>query len=198
MSLRIAKVLPLYRAAIGKFPVCGISPVRNYWRRGAFSELSSAIQSMENRMREMDREMNRFFEDVQRTSPVKLPNILSPLEWSRTREIPVIAKDGGGRVYKVELDMQGMEPEDINVTLKDQELTILAKKEEKRSDGSRFVRESKYHYTLPKEVNPETIRSSLIDGVLTIEAPLPALESKEIPIKIEGSSGNSNSESKKD
>ncbi|KAF8796943.1 protein lethal(2)essential for life-like [Argiope bruennichi] len=197
MSFRIVKALPLCRT-VGKFSICRISPVRNYWRRNAFSELSSAIQAMENRMRDMDREMSRFLEDFQRTSPVKLPNILSPLEWSRTREIPVIAKDGDGRVFKVELDMQGMEPEDINVTLKDQELSITAKKEEKRSDGSRFVRESKYHYTLPKEVNPEAIRSSLIDGVLTIEAPLPALESKEIPIKIEGSSNSNNSESKKD
>ncbi|GFQ93891.1 SHSP domain-containing protein [Trichonephila clavata] len=87
--------------------------------------------------------------------------------------------------------MQGMQPEDINVTLKDQELTIAARKVEERSDGSRFVRESKYHYTLPKEVNPEAIRSSLVEGILAIEAPLPAIESKEIPVKIESSHGDS-------
>ncbi|GFS86207.1 SHSP domain-containing protein [Nephila pilipes] len=199
MSTRILKILPLSRFAFEKCRVSKVGniPFRHYWRRNAFSELSSALQTMENRMRDMDREMNKFFDEFQRGSPVKLARILSPLEWSRTREIPVISKDGEGRVFKVELDMHGMQPENINVTLKDQELTIAARKEEERSDGSRFVRESKYHYTLPKEVNPEAIRSSLVEGVLTIEAPLPAIESKEIPVKIESSDSNSDSESKK-
>ncbi|GFS30845.1 SHSP domain-containing protein [Trichonephila inaurata madagascariensis] len=199
MSTNILKVIPLSRIALEKCRVSKAAyiPIRSYWRRSAFSELSSALKTMENHMRDMDREMNRFFDEFQRASPVKLAKVFTPLDWSRTREIPVISKDGDGRTFKVEMDMQGMQPEDISVTLKDQELTIAARKEEERSDGSRFVRESKYHYTVPKEVNPEAIRSSFVEGVLTIEAPLPAVESKEIPVKIESSNSDSDSEGKK-
>ncbi|KAG8185211.1 hypothetical protein JTE90_025883 [Oedothorax gibbosus] len=165
------------------------SPARNYWRRSAFSELSSAMQTIENRMRDMDRDMNRLFNDIQSSSPFRIPRLFSPFESSR--DIPVVAMNKDDRSYRLELDMHGMEPENINVTLKNHELTITAKREEKKPDGSRMVRENTYHYTLPEEVNPEVIRSSLSNGVLTIEAPLPALESKEIPVKIEGSSGES-------
>ncbi|GFT42190.1 SHSP domain-containing protein [Trichonephila clavipes] len=162
MFTNILKVIPLSRIALEKCVAkAAYIPIRSYWRRSAFSELSSALQTMENRMRDMDREMNRFFDEFQRVGPVKLAKVFTPLDWSRTREIPVISKDGDGRTFKVEMDMQGMQPEDISVSLKDQELTIAARKEEERSDGSRFVRESKYHYTVPKEILKERSSDTL-------------------------------------
>ncbi|XP_015917768.1 protein lethal(2)essential for life [Parasteatoda tepidariorum] len=165
--------------------------LRNYWqRRNVFSELSSAMQIMENRMKEMDREMNKLFDGLQRGSPLKR----SPFEWIKGKEIPVLSKDGKNKNYQVELDMEGMDPEDIKITLKNNELTVTARKEEKGSDGSHFIRENKYHYTLPDNINPDAIRSTLADGILTIEAPLPALESKEIPVNIENSSSGSDSD----
>lgn len=190
LSPRICKAY-LYRTGIQ----------RNYWRRrDAFSELSSAMQSVENYMREMDKEMNRVFGDIQRASPIQLPRLISPLDWGRTRDIPVVSTNGDGKVYKLELDMEGMRPEDIKITLKDKELTITARRDDKHDDGSRFVRENTYQYTLPNEINPDTVRSSLTDGVLIIEAQLPALESKEIPVNIESGqkSSSSEAESKKD
>lgn len=50
-----------------------------------------------------------------------------------------------------------------------------------------MYREYNREFLLPKGVNPEDIRSSLSkDGVLTVEAPLPAIEgsgeSRNIPI----------------
>lgn len=169
---------------------------RSYWgRRDSFSELSTAMRSVENYMREMDKEMNRIFG----SSPVKLPRIFDPFNFSRFREIPVVST-GEGKSYKLDLDMKGMEPENINITLKDHDLTVTARRDEKREDGSRFVRENTYHYTLPSEINPDTVRSTLADGILTIEAALPAVESKEIPINVEceqKSSSDSDSEKNK-
>lgn len=145
------------------------------------------MQTIENRMRDMDREMNRLFE---RSSPIRFPRIFGPLECSR--EVPVVCTDKDGRNYKLELDMEGMDPENINVAVKNQELTITAKVDEKKPDGSRMVHEKTYRYTLPQEVNPDLIRSLLSNGVLTIEAPLPALaEAKQIPVNIEGPSSKS-------
>ncbi|XP_035213166.1 alpha-crystallin A chain-like [Stegodyphus dumicola] len=197
MSILIRRSAPFVRNFVSKF--CGsLCPennigVRYYWRRrNAFSELSSAVQALEDSVRDMDREMNQLFSNIQRASPFRIPQLFSPFEWGRAREIPVISSDADGRRYKVEMDMQGMAPEDIKITLKDQELTVTARRSEKRDDGSRYEHEHSYHYTLPKEVDVDTIRSSLTDGVLTIEAQLPALEAKEIPVTIESSSGSEN------
>ncbi|XP_054712914.1 heat shock protein beta-11-like [Uloborus diversus] len=163
-----------------------VCPIRGYWRRrDSLSEISSAFQTMEKYMREMDKEMNRVFNDIQRVSPVRIPRMFSPFGSDSEKELPIISTDKDSRVYKLELEMQGMKPEDIKLTVKHNELTVRARCEEERSDGSRYVKENSYHYTLPKEVNPDSIRCSLTDGVLTIEAPLPALESKEIPVTIE-------------
>lgn len=55
-------------------------------------------------------------------------------------------------------------------------LQVQAKHEEK-SDTKSVYREYNREFLLPKGTNPEMIKSSLsTDGVLTVEAPLPALE----------------------
>nr|XP_031847017.1 alpha-crystallin B chain-like [Nomia melanderi] len=63
-------------------------------------------------------------------------------------------------------------------------LKVHAKHEEKTESKSVY-REYNREFLLPKGVNPERIKSSLSkDGVLTVEAPLPAIGSGEklIPI----------------
>lgn len=64
-------------------------------------------------------------------------------------------------------------------------LQVHAKHEEK-SESKSVYREYNREFLLPKGTNPEQIKSSLSkDGVLTVEAPLPALTSGEklIPIQ---------------
>lgn len=63
-------------------------------------------------------------------------------------------------------------------------LQVHAKHEEKTESKSVY-REYNREFLLPKGTNPESIKSSLSkDGVLTVEAPLPAIGSGEklIPI----------------
>ena len=59
-------------------------------------------------------------------------------------------------------------------------------KHEEKSDNKSVYREYNREFLLPKGVNPELIRSSLSkEGILTVEAPLPAIESgseRRIPI----------------
>ncbi|XP_026685994.1 alpha-crystallin B chain-like [Diaphorina citri] len=58
-------------------------------------------------------------------------------------------------------------------------------KHEEKSDSKSVYREYNREFLLPKGTNPESIKSSLSkDGVLTVEAPLPALGAPEklIPI----------------
>lgn len=63
-------------------------------------------------------------------------------------------------------------------------LQVHAKHEEK-SDSKSVYREYNREFLLPKGTNPESIKSSLSkDGVLTVEAPLPALGAPETMIPI--------------
>ena len=61
---------------------------------------------------------------------------------------------------------------------------VHAKHEEKSGSHSVY-REYNREFLLPKGTNPELIKSSLSkDGVLTVEAPLPAINTKEQVIPI--------------
>lgn len=188
--MAFCKILPVLRTAAHRLPF-KLPPSRSYWgRRHVFSELSSALQTMDRRMRDMDRELCRVMEEMEKSSPFRFPRVFAPWAWDRIRDVPVEKTTKDGRKYQLELDMPDMLPEDISVTLKDHTLKISARKEEKKSDGSRCVRNYTYEYSLPREVNPENVRSLFMDGVLTVEAPLPALEEqseepKEIPIQMD-------------
>ena len=93
-------------------------------------------------------------------------------------------------MYKIEIDVQNFKPEDLVIKTVGQTIQVEAKHEEKTSDGmSVSSRNFSQSFTLPREVNPESVASSLSrDGKLTIEAPLPksktlASDERLVPIK---------------
>jgi len=95
-----------------------------------------------------------------------------------------------GDLYKIEINVQNFKPEDLVIKTVGQTVQVEAKHEEKTSDGASFSsRNFSQSFTLPREVDPESVASSLSrDGKLTIEAPLPkakSLASNErlVPIK---------------
>ncbi|XP_076328721.1 alpha-crystallin B chain-like [Tachypleus tridentatus] len=163
-----------------------------------FSELSSVIRNMERQVQEVDREVKRMFDEVERASPLRFPRVLQPWWWSRRRNVPVETTGDEKRQYKLELDMSDFNPEDIKITVKDNLLTVYARQDVKKPDGSRFLREYNHEYTLPEEVNPESVRSVLNpNGTLIVEAPLPAVElpqPKEIPVTKEHSQDSKSEE----
>lgn len=59
-------------------------------------------------------------------------------------------------------------------------------KHEEKTDTKSVYREYNREFLLPKGTNPESIKSSLSkDGVLTVEAPLPAIAHGETLIPIQ-------------
>uniref|UniRef100_A0A090XAH5 Putative heat shock protein n=1 Tax=Ixodes ricinus TaxID=34613 RepID=A0A090XAH5_IXORI len=84
--------------------------------------------------------------------------------------------EDGSKQLKLRFDVSQYVPEEIVVKTVDNRLQVHAKHEEK-SENRSVYREYNREFLLPKGTNPEQIRSSLSkDGILTIEAPLPALE----------------------
>lgn len=141
----------------------------------------------EREMRRMNDEMSRMMENMQKSAPAPLQNVD---DWRLTEnfrmENPIHTYADGTRKFHLEFDMRQFKPEEIQVKTSGNTLTVSAKHDEKDPNKSVF-REYNRSYVIPKDVAPERLTSKLsTGGVLTIEAPLPAIENpreKLIPIK---------------
>lgn len=89
---------------------------------------------------------------------------------------PLIRDDSDGKTLRLRFDVAQYRPEEVTVKTVDNRLLVYAKHEEKSPNRSVF-REYNQEFLLPHGTNPEYITSTLsVDGVLTVEAPLPAIE----------------------
>jgi len=88
---------------------------------------------------------------------------------------PLIRDDSDGKTLRLRFDVAQYRPEEVTVKTVDNRLLVYAKHEEKAPNRSVF-REYNQEFLLPYGTNPEYITSTLsVDGVLTVEAPLPAI-----------------------
>lgn len=149
------------------------------------NEFSSIRERFEAEMKKMEDEMSRFrsqLMDHERDFFSK-PAAQAPgggassKTWLDSMNSPLIQDaEDGSKQLKLRFDVSQYAPEEIVVKTIDNRLQVHAKHEEK-SENRSVYREYNREFLLPKGTNPEQIKSSLSkDGVLTIEAPLPALE----------------------
>lgn len=136
----------------------------------------------------MNREANSFFKTTSSSNTVSSSSqdsLGAPRStWLDNISSPLIQEDGDNKMLKLRFDVSQYQPEEIVVKTVDNKLLVHAKHEEK-SETKSVYREYNREFLLPKGTNPESIKSSLSkDGVLTVEAPLPALGAPEkyIPI----------------
>ncbi len=121
---------------------------------------------------------------MQTLDPVREESVISSF-------IPNVNTREGEYAYHVELDLPGIKKEDIEITTKDNVLTISGErkmKEEVKEDDYYKV-ESAYgkfsrSFTLPEKIDVENIHAESKDGVL--EVVIPKLKEEETkPKKIE-------------
>ncbi|KAH8400155.1 hypothetical protein KR215_008044 [Drosophila sulfurigaster] len=175
------------------------------------TEFSSIRERFDSEMRKMEEEMAKFrhelmnreanfFESTRYVNKIPKNLALTPATSTTNSALPsrvpkqqnyvsdisspLIQDEGDNKVLKLRFDVSQYAPEEIVVKTVDQKLLVHAKHEEK-SDTKSVYREYNREFLLPKGVNPESIRSSLSkDGVLTVDAPLPALTAGETLIPI--------------
>ena len=87
--------------------------------------------------------------------------------------------------YHVSVDLPGVKKKDINVELKDHDLTITGRRESKKKTENQKVikQEQSYGYfytelTLPEYVNVAEVNAEYRNGVLDISMPLRKIEKK--------------------
>lgn len=79
--------------------------------------------------------------------------------------------------FEVILDVQQFSPKEVNVKVVDNYIVVEGKHEEKQDEHGFISRQFCRRYKLPKDVNPDQIKSSLSsDGLLTVTAPMKALQ----------------------
>ncbi|GJQ72833.1 hypothetical protein Trydic_g1482 [Trypoxylus dichotomus] len=172
------------------------------------TEFSNIRERFDAEMRKMEEEMSRFRSELMnRESQNFFRSTTSTTTQSSTQSTtggdvcarpssdvktwlddlnsPLVQDDGNSKCLKLRFDVSQYSPEEIVVKTVDNKLLVHAKHEEKTESKSVY-REYNREFLLPKGTNPEQIKSSLSkDGVLTVEAPLPAIISGETMIPIQ-------------
>lgn len=137
---------------------------------------------------EMNGVFQRFFED-----PFFTINPFSGREGTLT---PALNVEEKGDRYTVEVEIPGMDPNDVNISLEGNVLTIEGENNEEHesedSDRKMHIMERKYgsfqrSLTLPDNVDADQISASCENGLLFIDVPKnKASEARRINIKHKG------------
>nr|UQK61695.1 small heat shock protein [Carpetania matritensis] len=99
--------------------------------------------------------------------------------------VPVVEEKGETKL-KLEFNVKEFRPEDLEVKLLGNNILQVTAHREDRTDSGMSKMRYLRKYTLPEGIDKEHIKPTLTkDGVLTIEAPAPALKPKERMIPIE-------------
>jgi len=133
--------------------------------------------------------VNRLFEE----------SFIGPrMEFLAGRAFPVdIYETEDRKQYVVEAALPGLKLEDVQVTAKDDALTIqVMKKQEEKVEKGSYVRRERYMgemsrtLVLPVTIDPEKVQAVYEHGVLTLHIPkTEAAKPKQIPIRVKEVTG---------
>ena len=132
---------------------------------------------------EMDTLFERFF-----GRPLAEPNGGATTVWQPRCDVEETDKE-----ILVKTDLPGVDPKDVDISIRDNTLTIRGEKkeekEEKKKDYHRVERFSGQFYrelSLPAEADTEKISASSANGVVTVSIPKrPGAQAKKIAVKAE-------------
>lgn len=134
--------------------------------------------------RDIDSVFDRFFSMspwIKRDMDASMSGWVPPLE--------TLHRDGQ---YLVRVDLPGVDPKDVEISVHDGTLTIKGERKETQDgeQGAHWYRETRHgmferRLTLPAGVEVDKIHASYTSGVLEVTMPLPAaLVGRKIPVQI--------------
>ena len=139
-----------------------------------------------NTSRDLDEMFSLFLGDWERGG---MPRHLVPTEY-----VPQIASYVDGTHLRIRVDLPGVDPKEVELTVKDNQLILKGerKAEQEQQNGNRFSQEVQYGsfariFTLPEGVMAEEMQARYHNGVLEVTVPLPAAKlPKKVPVQIKG------------
>jgi HSP20 family protein len=87
--------------------------------------------------------------------------------------VPAVEVEETDGAFLIELELPGVDPEDVSIDLKDNELFVTGEIKERERRGklrrqTRRLGHFEHQITLPGAVDPESVTASLDNGVLTV------------------------------
>lgn len=136
---------------------------------------------------------------------VKLTNLFNNYE-NIIEDLSLLPKTGdnlttdvfeeNGKII-VEMDLSGIESEDIDIYAEDNQLHVTGSQEEvsEEDEENYYMTEVRYGsfdrmVTLPEDVDTEKMEASFEDGILTVEVPKAKKEKKKVTVKKKSASKN--------
>lgn len=140
----------------------------------------SRLPAVSSFQQEMNRMFDRFFRDWDIGPSIETETMITPIDLSET----------GDKVI-VKAEIPGVDPKDINISIRDNTLLINGeKKEEMEEKGKTFYRMERAYGSfsrtidLPSSVDPDKVTAECKNGVLEITMEKKeAVKPKQIPIK---------------
>ncbi len=130
-------------------------------------------------------EMGQMFNDL-----FASPN--EPTDETENRWNPSVDIAETDNGFEVRAELPGVKQEDVNVSVRDNVLTLRGEKRQEETDEGKDYRRVERHYgsfqrafTLPPNVDADAITAAYRDGVLTLIVPkAEEAKPKEIPIEV--------------
>jgi len=155
------------------------------WRWGGLRRWDEEDRPFESFFREMDnlhKDMDRLFEDFWkgsgRDSLMTTPWHSAVAPWAHSEVMPRIDETEDEKAFHIQVELPGMDRDDVDITLSNGVLTIRGeKKREDEEKGKDFYRKERSFgvfrrsLPIPAEVDESKIDASFKKGVLYIELP---------------------------
>ncbi|SHE90079.1 heat shock protein Hsp20 [Fodinibius roseus] len=131
------------------------------------------------------REMDRFFDDIVPFSRREGGDGMRMELWAPDTDVSETDEE-----YIVSVDLPGISKEDVEVSYKDNRLTISGERQhEEKEEKEDFLRKERYHgsftrsFTLPSAGKDDKIKARFKDGVLKVTVPKAEVQKpKTVPI----------------
>jgi HSP20 family protein len=137
--------------------------------------MTSQTQPRDTAPRQLQRwDPLRELADLQdRLNRLAEPGGIAPTAW--TPPVDIVETEDS---WMVEAELPGVDRKDIEIELRDNELSISGEIKERERAGilrrrTRRVGEFDFHVMLPGHVDAEDVEASMHDGVLTVRVPKP-------------------------
>jgi HSP20 family protein len=144
-------------------PTVTITYPRRYRQYSTPARRGDPVAEMEQLQDQMGQLISNFFRD-----PLGVLGSQQPPVWTPSADIEETDDS-----YVLELDLPGVNRDDVNIELRDNEVRITGEIKERERTGvlrrqTRRVGQFEFVTTLPGDIDPDKVEASLHDGVLTV------------------------------
>ena len=157
------------------------------YRKGIVIMFGMVPFNMRHDLAQEEDEFSRLFNWMNRP----LSSLFNDTGWSAPSSFSVDVKDNG-KSFELKADLPGLTKDDINLSYKDNYITIAARKEhakDEKDDNGNYIRRERYSGSMSRSfyidnIDEANCTAEFKDGILTVTMPKKELAPQETPQQI--------------